>query len=286
MIARRVEAAIPPAGRFIEIAGNRVHYIDRGDGPPLVLVHGLAGVMQNFTHSLVDRLTSRFRVIAIDRTGAGYSVRARDAGASIAAQAATLGGFIEALGLDRPLVCGHSLGAAYALALAIDRPKLARALALIAPYTQPERRAPAPFTALEIESRWQRALIAHTVAVPLSMMHGARVVRQIFSPEAVPDDFAIAGGGLLGLRASQFFHASSDMIAARDDMPALVMRYGEVGVPVHVLFGIEDAVLDYRRHGETFRTQIPNADLRLVHGGHMLPVTQPDLVAAWLDSIV
>ncbi len=286
MISRSIERKLPPIGTFVELDGSRVHFVDRGEGPPIVLIHGLAGVLQNFTHSLVDRLAKDFRVIALDRPGAGYSIRRRHASASLAAQAAAIASFIRALDIDKPLIVGHSLGGAIALALALDYPELPRALALIAPLTQPQRRPPKPFRALEIDSRILRALVATTLAVPLSIVRAPAAVRAIFAPEPVPADFATAGGAMLGIRPSQFYHASSDMIAARDDMPSLVDRYRDLALPVHILFGTEDAVLDYRKHAELPRTQIANVDVMLVEAaGHMLPVTQPDLVASWIRNI-
>jgi pimeloyl-ACP methyl ester carboxylesterase len=285
MIARRVEAAVPPIGSFAELGGDRIHYIDRGSGPPIVMIHGLGGVLQNFTHSLVDRLTDRFRVIALDRPGAGYSVRGRGHGGSIWEQAATITRLIERLQLERPLVVGHSLGGAIALALAANYPHVARALALIAPLTQPEDRAPRAFRGLEIPSPLVRAVIAHTIAVPMSILRGADAVRLIFSPEPVSPDFGTAGGGLLSLRASQFYNASTDMMAVRHDMPGLIARYGQIATPVSVLFGAQDAILDPGVHGEAFRTQVRHARLELVAGGHMLPVTQPELVARWLSRL-
>ncbi len=73
--ARRVETADPPRGRFLELDGCRIHYIDEGAGPPLFLIHGLGGQLRNFTYALVGRLSDEFRVIAVDRPGSGYSTR-------------------------------------------------------------------------------------------------------------------------------------------------------------------------------------------------------------------
>ena len=54
--AHQVETKMPPRGKFIDIDGVRLHYIDKGNGPPLVLIHGLAGQVLNFTHSLLGIL--------------------------------------------------------------------------------------------------------------------------------------------------------------------------------------------------------------------------------------
>ncbi len=269
----------------VEIDGARLHYVDRGSGPPVVLVHGLAGVLQNFTHSLTGALEGSFRVIGLDRPGAGFSVRRRGASAHLPAQAGVIARFIERLGIERPIVVGHSLGGAIALALALDHPQLARALALIAPLTQPQREVPPAFAGLKIPSARERALVAWTIAVPLSLLGARAALKQIFAPEDVPKDFLTAGGAWTGLRPWQFYSASTDMMASLEDMPNLVARYHELEVPVHVLYGSDDRVLDAQLHGEGLRAQIPAADVEIVSGGHMLPVTQPSLVAKWIERI-
>jgi len=88
---RRVEAALPPGGRFIEVPGARLHVVERGgQGPTLLLVHGLAGQLRHFTYGIVDLLASRYRVVAVDRPGSGYSVRVQGSSAALGAQADVL----------------------------------------------------------------------------------------------------------------------------------------------------------------------------------------------------
>jgi hypothetical protein len=100
--AHQVETKMPPRGKFIDIDGVRLHYIDKGSGPPLVLIHGLAGQVLNFTHSLLGRLSHDFRVIILDRPGSGYSLRPDETLAPLTAQARIIGRFCQALGLERP----------------------------------------------------------------------------------------------------------------------------------------------------------------------------------------
>jgi predicted alpha/beta-fold hydrolase len=105
--ARQVEKALPPLGRFIDIDGSRIHYLDRGSGPTILCIHGLAGQMRHFTYALLDKLKSDYRVVIVDRPGSGYSTRPPQASAAIFAQARTLAKFAAALRLQRPLVVGH-----------------------------------------------------------------------------------------------------------------------------------------------------------------------------------
>lgn len=124
--ARQVEKHLPPHGDFIEVDGARIHYLDEGSGPPLLLIHGLAGQTRVFTHSLLDKLKSQYRVVILDRPGCGYSTRPRGTSAAISAQAGIIARFVDKLGLERPLVVGHSLGGAIALSLALDHPDRVR----------------------------------------------------------------------------------------------------------------------------------------------------------------
>jgi pimeloyl-ACP methyl ester carboxylesterase len=280
--ARKAEAAVPPIGEFIDVNGERIHYVDRGSGPPILLIHGLGAVLQSFAASLVDDLARDHRVILIDRPGSGYSTRAPGASASLAAQAKTVAAFIHALDLEKPLLVGHSLGGALSLQLALDHPEAVGALALITPVTQVEEEPPPPFKGLAIYSPAMRRIVARTIAVPLATLKAEETLRQVFHPEPVPESFAIEGGGLLAARPAAFYASSSDLVAVKDDLPALVARYGELRLPVSILYAREDNLLDCRKHGECTAGEIEGARLEMVEGGHMLPFTQPELTARFI----
>jgi alpha/beta hydrolase family protein len=106
--ARKVEAALPPRGRFMAIDGERIHYVDTGGtDPTVVMIHGLGGNLLHFDYALAGHLAGEFRLILVDRPGSGYSTRAVGADASLTAQAAAIAKLIGALGLTHPLVVGH-----------------------------------------------------------------------------------------------------------------------------------------------------------------------------------
>ena len=279
--ARKVEATVPPCGQFAKIDGQRLHYLDTGGaGPAIVLIHGLGGTLWNYTYALVDKLSGEFRVIAVDRPGSGYSTRSDDAPARLAAQADTLAKFIRALGLKQPLLVGHSLGGALSLKIALDHPDCAGAVALIAPLTQVQEDVPEPFQGLVINSPLMRKLIAWTLAIPMSIRNAPRLLSIMFGPDAVPADFLTRGGGMLGLRPKSFYNTSSDAVAAMEDMPGMMKRYGGLTIPLGMLFAKGDLILDYRRQGEAMKQQCPALDLVLLDGhGHMLPLTAPDVTA-------
>jgi pimeloyl-ACP methyl ester carboxylesterase len=283
-ITRAVEKTVPPLGQFIDLDGARIHFLDRGRGPTILLIHGLTGQMRNFTHSLVDRLTDEFRVIAIDRPGSGYSKRAPGSSAGLTAQGDLIVKFMHAMGLERPLVVGHSLGGAIALAIALDHPECAGGFALIAPVTAPQQRVPTPFRALVIQSSWRRKIVAWTIAIPVAIRRGEETLAIVFGPDKPPADFATKGGGLLGLRPRNFIGGSEDVIGAAVDLPKLVERYPSLTVPIAILFGTDDGILDYQSNGTMMQKKVPGLTLELVPGGHMLPVTAPKETAEFIKA--
>ena len=78
-LAKKAALDNPPAGRFLELNGVRLHYIERGSGEPLVLLHGNGSMIQDFESSgLIDLAARNYRVIVFDRPGFGHSDRPRN----------------------------------------------------------------------------------------------------------------------------------------------------------------------------------------------------------------
>ena len=283
--ARRVAVAVKPLGRFIDVNGVTLHVHEQGAGPTLLLIHGLGGQLRHFTYGVVERLAPRFRVVTIDRPGSGSSLRGPDTPADLSTQAAAVAALIEQMQLGPVLAVGHSLGGAVALTLALNHPAWVSGLALIAPLTHlPDDGAPpAAFRALMITSTWRRLLFAWTLATPATIAGRRIVLEQVFGPDPVPPDFPTRGGGLLSLRPSQFIAASRDIQALQSSMPAITSRYCQLQIPVRVLFGRSDRILDWKLNGQGLVDTVAGATLTLVDGGHMLPVTMPELTADFIE---
>jgi pimeloyl-ACP methyl ester carboxylesterase len=284
-IGRRVHAALPPKGRVVAVPGGTLHVREQGQGPALLLIHGLGGQMAHFDYGVAEQLSDQFRVITVDRPGSGYSTRAASASANLSAQASDLAALIDTLQLGPTIVAGHSLGGAVSLTLALEHSHHVRAVALIAPLTHLGETVPEAFRALTIRSRAVRTLFAWTLAIPGTISRSPKVLAQVFGPDPVPRDFAMRGGGLLSLRPSQFLAASADLQALAERLPAIEARYPQLDVPVAVLFGRDDRILDWKANGEAFVNKAPGATLQLVEGGHMLPVTNPGLTVSFIREL-
>ncbi len=284
--AYRVEKSMPARGQFIEIDGARLHYIEAGSGTPILLIHGLGGQLLNFRHALFGKLTDRHRVVAIDRPGSGYSARTAKADASITAQANTIATAIDALKLDRPLVVGHSLGGAIALALALDHPDKVSGLALLAPLTTTSDEVPELFRGLVIKTNLMRRVVSWTMAIPLSIRNSQQTLDVVFGPDAVPDDFGTRGGGLLSLRPESFITASRDLVAVPEALPGYSCRYEAITCPIGIIFGTGDKVVDYRANGAAMVMRLPHLIFKTIdNAGHMIPVTHAERVAAFIETM-
>ncbi len=283
---RRVEREVPPDGRFLDLDGARIHYVDAGSGPPIVLIHGLGGQLLNFPPDSLVALRRDYRVLALDRPGNGYSTLSAGAVPTLAAHAAAVAGFIEALGLRRPVLVGHSFGGAVALRLALDRPDLVGGLALVSPLTHPYDAMPPMFQPLVIRSALLRWLVSWTLVTPAAVRHRDEVLSHLFAPDPAPPGFDIDGGGSLNLRPSGFYATSSELVALDiSTLAGMAARYGELAMPVGVLFGTGDAILDHRLNGVALQGVIPGLDLELIEAGHMIPVAAPERSVAFIRRV-
>ncbi|MGI4879770.1 MAG: alpha/beta fold hydrolase, partial [Janthinobacterium lividum] len=139
--ARAAVRANPPRGRFVDIDGVAIHYVEHGAGPPLVLIHGNGSMIQDFELSgIVGPLAETHRVVIFDRPGSGYSSRPGDAPWTAERQAAVLVAAADRLGLVRPVVVGHSWGTLPALHWALDHGEKISALVLMSGYYFPSLR--------------------------------------------------------------------------------------------------------------------------------------------------
>jgi pimeloyl-ACP methyl ester carboxylesterase len=282
---KKAEQLLPPAGSFAKLGSTRLHYVDQGQGPAIVMIHGIAGNLQNFTFGLATPLAQTHRVICIDRPGYGYSKRSFNADTSLEAQADIIVSLLDHLQIESAVFVGHSLGGTISLAAAQRHPDRVRALALIAPLTHlPEAHIPA-FKALDLPSPLIRFILGWTLAIPGTLYRMSLSLKIIFGPERAPRDFAIRGGGILSLKPQTFITASSDVQNAIQSMPAIEVAYANMKTPVHVLFAHEDRILDCKQNGEDLPSRIPGAQITLVTGGHMLPVTQVELCVQFIEGV-
>ena len=115
--------------RTVTVDGNRISYRVAGDGPVLLLVHGMAGSAETWKH-VMPALAGRFTVLAPDLLGQGESDEP-DGEYSLGAHANALSGLMHSLGYERATFVGQSLGGGVAMQLAYDHPHRCERLVLV-----------------------------------------------------------------------------------------------------------------------------------------------------------
>ena len=159
------------------------------------------------------------------------------------------------------------------MCLALDFPEKIRGLALLAPLTMPTQAPAEVFAGLNLRRAWIRRLVSETLAIPTTIRMAEQNMAAIFGPDAVPAEYAVQGGGMLGLRPVSFRNTSRDFLASGKDLGFMVKGYAGLQVPVSILFGRQDQVLDAAVHGEALVAKHPHITLHQIDGGHMLPLT-------------
>lgn len=279
--ARRAEVEHPPTGRFLHVDGVDLHYVERGEGPPLVLLHGNAVSLNDFEVSgLMSRLANTYRVVAFDRPGFGHSTRPRDREWTPAAQAALLRSALRQLGIERPRILGHSMGTMVALAYALQNPGDVTSLVLLAGYYYPELRLDA---LLSSPVAWP--VLGDTLRYTVTALTGRllfdRMVEAMFAPTDVPPHFVPALSREMMLRPLQLRANAEDasyMMQAAENMSE---RYQELQLPVTIITGDGDRVVDPDKHALRLHAAIAHSKLIVVpECGHMVHYVAADSIAA------
>ena len=283
-IAKKAERNNPPVGKFVDVGGVRLHYVERGEGEPLVLLHGNGSMIQDFVSSgLVDKAARKYRVIVFDRPGFGYSKRPRLTIWTPEAQADLIRKALRQIGISQATVLGHSWGASVAIALALKHPPLVTRLILASGYFYPTVRG-------DILTAWQAIpvigdIVSHTISPILSRMMWPALMRKIFGPSIVPRKFA-GFPKEMALRPSQLRASAAESALMIPAAFALHKDYAALTMPVAIIAGEDDTLIDTEKQSVRLHREISQSTLRRVAGvGHMVHQSATDAVLAVIDDV-
>lgn len=282
---RAAEKAHPPAGKFINVDGVRLHYLERGAGPAVVLLHGNGVTSQDFELSgVMDQLAASHRVIAFDRPGFGYSARPDGTEWTPEAQASLFYQALHALQVERPVLVGHSWGTLVTAALALDFPKYVRGIVMIGGYYYPSPRVDAAMAALAnlpvLGTLWR-----YTGAPLLGRLLWPAFSKQVFSPMPIPARFRQLPPWL-ALRPSQLRASAAESGLMVPAAKRLCQRYGELIMPVALIAGDGDKLISPRKNSLRLHQAISHSALQLESGaGHMAHYAAPERVVAAVAQV-
>ena len=281
---RRAERETPPVGRFIEIDGVRLHYVERGTGDPVVLLHGSGGLFRDMQISgLFDRLSRKYRVIVFDRPGFGYSTRPRTRLWGPEAQAALLSRAFAELGIRRAVIVGHSWATLVAIALGLNHRESVKGLVLLAGHHFPTFRPDAVLFSLVFCSPIVGGLLRHTIGPIVARAVLPLFVRMLFLPNPVAPRFA-RFPLWMALRPGSSRAVAAEAGLLLPSAARLSRRYGQLEVPVVIVTGDDDRHIS-AVHSTRLHEAVPGSALHILPGtGHMLQYVALDEVERAVDQ--
>ena len=284
-LAKNAENDNPPAGQFLDVNGVRFHYVERGSGAPLVLLHGNGSMIQDFESSgLIDLAAKNYRVIVFDRPGFGHSDRPRNVVWTPAAQAELINGALQRLGVSHAIVLGHSWGASVAVALALKYPNLVQGLVLASGYYYPTLRPDvvalsAPAVPLVGD------VMGYTISPIVSRVMWPLLMTKIFGPRSVPKKFE-GFPKEMALRPSQIRASAAESALMIPDAFHFRDEYANLKVPVVIVAGDEDRLVDIDAQSTRLHRDVPHSSFHRVPGnGHMVHQTATGVIMSAINEV-
>ncbi|MBJ3774364.1 alpha/beta fold hydrolase [Acuticoccus mangrovi] len=284
---RTAETAFPPVGRFVRMGGSRLHVLDVGSGPPVLLIHGVgSSILDWIASGLIDALTPHARVIAIDRPGYGHSVGSSRVTWTPRRQASLFAALLERLGVPEATVVGHSFGVLPALHMALFRPPAARALVLVGGVFFAGSTVAGAGGLLPSVPGVGRVLRS-TVMPSLARAAMPSLIRRMFAPDEPTDAFNALFSPSMASRPSQLHASLRDIAAMEPAVEQLSSRYGELAVPTTLIAGEKDQIFPTASQSARLAGACPHARfVPIAEAGHMVHHTDTARVAAAiLDSL-
>jgi pimeloyl-ACP methyl ester carboxylesterase len=280
-----IQSAAPIQRRTCVLHGRQVAYVQEGNGPVLLLIHGIAGTLDNW-EPVIEPLARNHTVLAPDLPGHGGS----EPGAgdySLGALAAGLRDLLVALGHDRATLVGHSLGGGIAMQFAYQFPEVAERLVLVCSgglggeVSLILRAATLPGSG---------SVIAATAA--LATVIGRSLGRGLAAVGLRPTpDVAEIARGYASLadreRRTVFLTTLRTVVGAGGQRMAGGDRFYLTGtMPVLIIWGARDPIIPVR-HGELAHAAIPASRLEIFEGaGHLPQLESPARFVSVLERFI
>ncbi len=270
------------AERSIDLDGSRVRYLEAGNGPPLVLVHGLGHSSTAWART-IDALAARHRVVAPDLPGFGGSLAptTREYGTP-GYFSSVVGRFVDALALAPCDAIGHSGGALAVLLDAAERPRRYRRVVLVDPagFTRMPPRALA-FGASSIAGALMRLTRSRAVrrALYATAFYDTKRVDEDTVDELVARDATQGAGAPVVTSFARFYEycCRADMAGARTE---------PLDVPTLVVWGADDRLFPIRG-ADAVRRVLPHARVEVLERcGHCPHIECPDRFVALVQEFL
>ena len=298
-VASRVAHDHPQAeSRFVNVEGANFHFVIRGAGRPVVLIHGNPGSCQDWAR-LYSPLSSHYQAFGFDRPGHGHSDRPNHRDITVDVQAQLLCAALDELRVERPILIGHSWGGALALAYALTYPRDVAGLVLLAPAVYESDDGVSFLSKLPA---WP--VVGDVVNYLFTPLIASWLVRtdlkKAFAPDAVPKHY-LRHTLAEWTRPKKVKWYSVDDALLNESLPKLSPRYSELldskengsrgrdshlRVPISILTGDSDLIVPFEENSGRLHRALPGSELLVLEKtGHQIPFTRPDAVVEAVNRV-
>jgi pimeloyl-ACP methyl ester carboxylesterase len=238
---------------YVQAGPYRLHYLEAGSGPPVLLIHGLASNATRDWGRLVGPLGRQFHVFAPDLPGFGDSERPAGADYSIPMQVEAVRSFMKAVGLGRARVAGLSMGGWIACRLAGSHPEMVERLVAV---DAAGMRPSGPNIPAE-------------VLLPRDEDGVRRLAATVYHRAPVPPSFVARDILARRLREEWIVRRALESMAAGRDW--LNGTLGRADMPVLVVWGKQDALIPVA-YAAPLAAEFPHAEVVVLDGCGHVPV--------------
>jgi pimeloyl-ACP methyl ester carboxylesterase len=272
---------LPPKFEFVEVRGTKLHYYQKGSGRPLVMVHGSNGSLNDFRLSVIDELSKDFRVLAFDRPGHGYSERPPGKQESCAIHGDLIREAWKKLGVDKPIVMGHSSAGAVLMDMAVRSPEDLSALVILSGVVHSFEGQQVPIMGLfrALKRKYVGTVLLWTLLLPIGGLVGRWLLKFTFDPDPIPEIYRKVGVAL-ALRPSSLRAEAEDLECVSATLKAVEGRYGEIKLPIVLVVGEKDKNVPQETQCIKLHSEIAHSELVMLENtGHMSMFTRSVEVA-------
>jgi pimeloyl-ACP methyl ester carboxylesterase len=274
-----------PRRSYVQVGNERLAFTDVGSGGYVVLLHGMLTSLDDMMLGLGGVLAADHHVVAFDRPGHGGSTRPANDG-SLLTQASLIVAGMKELGLRKPLLVAHSSGGALALTIATRFSDAISGVVALAPLAFAESR-------LELILFGPRGVpgTGHALARTSARLSDAVLLpilwNAMFFPQKMPAAFADTLPFAALSTADEMIRTGEETLAMLPDLLGNALFYPTCRVPIRVLGGSADIVVNHAMQGRLLSRIMPDCTFELVHGvGHMLQHAVPARIAATVEALV
>lgn len=266
-----------PDGEFLKIDDQWVHIESEGESEPIVLLHGFGGSTYSWRHILPQLAERRYRAVAIDLNGFGFTQRPKRPQAySIMGQQDLVLGVIAALEIEQVHLVGHSYGAGIALRIAADYPNRVKSVTLVDGGASGRTGPAIPEAIKPLVLCWVK-YFALTEDNIRDLLEGAVHRKEVITDEVVQ-------AYLQRLRIEGLDDSFYGLASQSPTQPSIDLS--KLDIPVQILWGVHDPVIPIRA-GVELASQIPGAHLiRFEESGHLPMEEQPEAFVEALTDFV